>query len=421
MLTVNPSGVITSLSMLNVTDGVSPVSLGVGQTVDTDQIDVTPFVNPSSGSIVIDADGGNTTGSLSIVFNAAVPSVIITNDSLKNVNIGGIDVFNNENSPPTIMNEGLITNWQPTLDSVSSDLGSSINISSTNAAGGNITIGGSILNPGGPTIISSADGNIVASGPGSISIAGRSPCPRQKVTWAKVRSPIPLEIPVDTQASGGVQVTGWLGVNLAMTAMTTAAGPIVLDVANITAQDGSVDIAVADAEEVTYPGMSGLVSVVPSNSTVDITDIMAGGDINVTAGSTTAVETDVMLDGNIMASDDVNITATGSILSCNSTGPDITANEAELQAAGSIGTIVMPLNLSVSQLEASATGGGIWIDNSGPLVIGQGSSLDGLSAAGPLVVNNNGGSLTVEADILSTAGNINLRSSIRRTLETTSR
>ena len=141
----------------------------------------------------------------------------------------------------------------------------------------------------------------------------------------------------------------------------------------------------------------------PVDSTVNIGNITASGNISVTAGSTSQATTNLKLVGDLTASGIVNLQANGSIL--NSAGADITANEAVLQTDASIGADVMPFQLTVGQLAASAPGG-IYISNMGPLVIGVVAPLAGLNSAGPIALTNADGPLTVEQNVAA-GGNIN--------------
>ena len=224
ILHVNASGEITNLSMLTVTNGVGSKPLNMGQTV-TNAIVVNPFVNSSPGSIMIEAPDGTTTGSSQVTFNAAVPSVDIENDdpSLPLV-IQGLDAFGAD-SPPSIIDMALSggTNWNFTLNTGESTLGSDITISSP----GDITLEGPIDNPGGSVTLSSTGGNILASGPGSYIDAGAINLSTPAGAIGGSQS-LPLELPSSEQSLGGVQANGYLGVNLTLTAMASTPGSIVL-------------------------------------------------------------------------------------------------------------------------------------------------------------------------------------------------
>jgi len=91
---------------------------------------------------------------------------------------------------------------------------------------------------------------------------------------------------------------------------------------------------------------------------------------------------------------------------------DIDASDALLFAAIGIGQADNPLETTVDNLEAAATTGGIWIDNTGGLVIGGilttlGTTTTGLSAKGDIVVRAFSPH-TVTEDVVSTTGDITL-------------
>lgn len=91
--------------------------------------------------------------------------------------------------------------------------------------------------------------------------------------------------------------------------------------------------------------------------------------------------------GLVEATGDVILKAAGSIIN-SSADADIAmikAAKAELVAGKSLGSALSPLLLHVGCLEAKAEDGGVWLQNDGPLTIGDVSgALTGLSAQGPI-------------------------------------
>lgn len=81
--------------------------------------------------------------------------------------------------------------------------------------------------------------------------------------------------------------------------------------------------------------------------------------------------------------------------------PDIEATEVVLYAAQDIGASSNALDTVISNLEAQATAGGIWVGNTGDLTIGGStSSLNGLSAAGDIVVTTSG-TMDVDENVIA--------------------
>lgn len=91
----------------------------------------------------------------------------------------------------------------------------------------------------------------------------------------------------------------------------------------------------------------------------------------------------------------------GSIRDGNGSSLNLTAGNALLRANGGVGAAINALDGSISNLEASGGGGGVYLDNYRPLTIGQISGVVGVSSTGtgPILINNQG-SLTVTEDVI---------------------
>ena len=121
--------------------------------------------------------------------------------------------------------------------------------------------------------------------------------------------------------------------------------------------------------------------------TLTTTGNMALGNVTTSGGS-------LVSGGNIVdADDDNNITGAGMVL----------------QAAAGVGTAVDPLETTLANLEASGGTGGVFVANTGNLVIGGVSALVGVSATASNVSVSASGSLTVNETVSTTgSGNVTL-------------
>jgi hypothetical protein len=192
---------------------------------------------------------------------------------------------------------------------------------------------------------------------------------------------------------------------------------------------GTGDILISEFDAIT------LDSVVATDGSIVIT---AGGAITVANGtvsaagaghdvSLTSATGDVII-GRIEATNQVNVTAAGSILELGSDAdPEVVALVANFTAGGGIGTALSPLRLSVGTLSANASGAIAITDTddllangvsgaevsittlSGDLSVGTVSATGGMSvtAAGSILdANGDDLNLTAGADSFLTAGNV---------------
>jgi outer membrane protein OmpA-like peptidoglycan-associated protein len=139
----------------------------------------------------------------------------------------------------------------------------------------------------------------------------------------------------------------------------------------------------------------------PSN---DITLTNAANDFNtvaVNAGNNVSVTdaNDVAL-GSLTISGALSIAANGAITDGNGSANNVTAGSATLTGS-SIGTLADPIETSVSTLDAASTAGGLFINQTGPVV------LNNMVANGGNVVLSSTGTMTVNT-VTATAGAVNL-------------
>lgn len=117
---------------------------------------------------------------------------------------------------------------------------------------------------------------------------------------------------------------------------------------------------------------------------------------------------DLNLDQVVSTSGGVGLTAAGQILDDVDSGAiDISGGWAILTAGSGIGTSSDALETEVDRLEASGGIGGIWIDNTGGLIIGGISDVNGLNADGPIVVTASS-PVTVKENVSSISSNVSL-------------
>ena len=134
----------------------------------------------------------------------------------------------------------------------------------------------------------------------------------------------------------------------------------------------------------------------------DITLNNAANDFN-TIGITSANNVtlqdrnDISLTSSTVAAN-FNLTAGGAILDGDGSAINITAMTANLIAVSNIGTAVDPLEISVGTLNATTTGGGIFVNEANAVTLGN------ISAGGgnDIVISNTSGNITVNS--VTTAG-----------------
>ena len=267
-------------------------------------------------------------------------------------------------------------------------------LAANNSTSGDIQIDNSVA---GILTIGTVDGlSGITNGGGSVAVNNASPIvvgqdviATQSITLTAADSAAAGD---DVTVSAGVTVEGTNGnlainagdsINASANAALTAGGNITL-----TADAGSMDVL----------GAIILVdTAVVSSTGAGNVDLSATGDVALSSVSTSG---EVTIDST-----------TGSILDNGDDATDIIAATAVLTAAVMIGQTSgsgnESLETQLANLEASASAGGIYLDNQGNLIVGGVSGLDGLSSTDDLNVTTVG-SLTVSEAVDSNGGNVTL-------------
>jgi len=312
-LIVDATGRVVALEGLAVRDGGTP--LAVGDTVASERIVVEPIVNPFVGRVEIAAWGGSVEGFSEIDFDPTF-AVLIDNASAKQLVIQGIATFNTE-APPTITyvaSSGQAT-WRYALQPARE---TSVVVSSTSPTGGDIILEGDLLTPRGLVTIETAGGDIVAGPAGGEILAQAVVLVADQGTIGGVGAPLQLVFPInDLPPVGIVRAAGRDGVYLTAQAPASTGDPIAFVLGGIASAAGDVELLVRDAtrepEDCGCEGEKPNRDPVPAASTVTIRDIVAGGNVRVTAGSSSAVATEIVVEGNVVAAGTVTLAATGSL------------------------------------------------------------------------------------------------------------
>ena len=253
-------------------------------------------------------------------------------------------------------------------------------------------------------------------------------------TIGSAGQPIYVQFPlIGTSAAGDLQVAGQQGVYLSVQATTdNEASGVALNVGNITSADGNVEVLVPDATSLVVPacGCEGLAQLVPIASTVNLYNITAGGNIQITVGSANStVETDLAVEGQISAAGTVSVSSTGSLTQIwTGAGPDGNWSDASNWASGVVpqagSRLLFPASAagstSTNDLPAGTTFSAITVEASGCVIDGNAVTLDPpdgtglwidasdtlslpITLAGDTAIDVSSGSLTM-LDAIDTAG-----------------
>ncbi|MCY2964401.1 MAG: YDG domain-containing protein, partial [Planctomycetota bacterium] len=205
--------------------------------------------------------------------------------------------------------------------------------------------------------------------------------------------------------------------------LTTSAGA---SVASANSSSGAITLRGADlvlAGAVTASA-GGQVNLLPStaNRTIDLGATGGAGQFVVTDSELDLVTTTNRIvvgatnAGNVVFTGPVNMAnasslevISGGTVNDTGSGTVFTGTNLAITAAQGIGTTNPPLNIAVSNLEASGGTGGVNIANTGNLVIGGvNATLTGLSATNAAISISTTGSLTANEPIASAGGAVNL-------------
>ena len=252
-------------------------------------------------------------------------------------------------------------------------------ITSTGADTGTITITGTSTGTAGDdgvviqdaaSTVSSAEGNITITGTGNGGVE------------------LVAGVTLAVQATGGADIT-IIGTS------TGAVAGVQMD-SPISSNTGTVDILSND--DVTF-GADGDVNSVSGNVTVGA-DLAVGNNGGVVTMADGALidggsgDVDLEADGNVtvggvLTTGNVLIDSiSASVVDGGDAHKDVSAATAVITAAVDVGDLANALDTQLANLEATATTGGIWIDNMGALSVGGISAVIGMSAAGNINLTN---------------------------------
>ena len=269
-LSVDPTGKVTAESGLVVTDGANP--LAIGQTDTTGRIVVSALAPSNTSTLIVSAAGGTTSGSSNVVFESN-GTVIIQNASPNDLDLGALDVVET-GSPPPVTDTANHPNW--TYVGTTTTGGGFIDVSSSNAAGGNIHFTGPITNPLGGTVIDTSDGNLLADNPGAVIQTAAIDLEADQGTLGTPSQSLPVQLVFTPGITTAIsRATGGGGVYLDVQPTSSNAGPFNLPVNNVSSANGSVTLKFEDGQAASAP-TSDTITVQNVNSTQGNVTIVAG-------------------------------------------------------------------------------------------------------------------------------------------------
>ena len=251
---------------------------------------------------------------------------------------------------------------------------------------------------------------LTTSGTGSVAIA----------------ADVNIDVSADVTATSGI-IT--LVANSGGAASGTFAG-VLIDGATVSTTDGAITVTGQGGD--TGAGNHGVhlvagTAFTSTSGTVTVTGIAGNGGDALNMADGTQIDAgsgaigvigigDVVLAALATTTSVTVDSTTGSILDGGDSAKEITAATAVLTAATNIGIGANALETQVSNLEATAATGGIWIDNMNALTIGGIGATTGLSAAGNVSVTNDL-DITITELIQSTSGTVTLNSTAGSVLD----
>jgi hypothetical protein len=288
------------------------------------------------------------------------------------------------------------------------------------AASGNLVVGGNVT-AAGNLLLQAASGALsvrqAVSAGGNITLQAGTNLEQQALVRAgasvdaQAGAAILMDAAASTQAAGGLRYTA--GGLLAVGALN-AGGTISLSAADIADAGGDeVDLKAA-ALQIVSGGSAGSAG---NALDIEVAQVAAqvGGNLfltasgNVSLDATSAAGTVVVnASGDVavasMAAADIQLSAGGSIVGAAS-GTNLTANTAQLNAAGAIGGGSQHLEVRLSTLTAAAGAGGMFVTAHDGLTVAGAAT-----AAGHVVLVADSGGMTIAGTIDSAGGNVLLAS-----------
>ncbi|MHC4879004.1 MAG: beta strand repeat-containing protein, partial [Planctomycetota bacterium] len=396
-----------SIQFAGINAGALAVSVGTGNITDTSgaTISVTNQATFTSalGGITLGDNGGDTTNFGTLLFNAPLSAVSITEDSstdLVGANLAGsLDL----NSSDAIDDTGAASTGVTNLADIA---GTSITLGQAftagtltfNSAGAVDITENDATNLSGTSTADSLDlnsgGAITDDGSADVTVDNNA-------DFADTGGAgITLE---DTYAFGTLTFTSTGAVDITEAddtdlSGTSAASSLVLDSAGAIADDGSADLTVTNNSDLTgtsitlddtYDFGSLTTDTTGTNGAQDITetDGIAGLDLDAGAGT-------------------ISLVSGGALTDTDGTN-DVTASDVILEGDGGVGAGANAIQTTISQLDVSnATGGGIFVTNTGGLTLTDlggtnTNAVNGVGGGGEIAASS---PLTISADASTTGG-----------------
>ncbi|MBE9030746.1 DUF4347 domain-containing protein [filamentous cyanobacterium LEGE 11480] len=380
-LTVNPN--LTIVSEGNVSAQI------VGNEVIVSNLIASP-----TGSLTINSYGGDVTGNVTVHKNSVLNDVQLINNSTKDFRINQIQTINRsgtssdlelnaENSAGSTINFVTDVTGDPTIDI-------------RNSTASDIIFAGAINNATGVMSVLNQGGNIITTG---------AQLENKSVTLAATVGNVGtttnrLNLRLYDTNTENAALSATVGQNLYLNTQLVGSeiqlAPVTLtglDFNNITAGQ-NIDITVQAAEVPLFA--NNVVSPSASDGIYNLKNLSSTqGNVAVAFLRGTTVNI-----GQLSAlSGTVSLNTVGSLVDNNTTGADIVAQAAILQATVNTGAANNALETQVGKLEGS--GGNLWLNNTGNLAVGGISSLIGLSMTGQANITN-AGSITVNENVTAT-------------------
>jgi hypothetical protein len=243
------------LELENITAHAGDFQLAVGRTVVGNRIDIDSLQSAEgTGQILVQAEGGSTSGSSRITYNS-LGSALIRNDSAKDLFLHVLDIFDTAN-PPAVSNRAIKgqAKWSYTVAATTLANDTSIDVENTNVLAGDITLLGRISNPIGTTILRSQGGNIESSGRGAFIQTRLVDLRADRGEVGNGNARIVLQFAISMDLTSGIQQAyGERGVYLDILAGTTVADlALQFEINNVHAGQGNVDIRINDSQRISY-------------------------------------------------------------------------------------------------------------------------------------------------------------------------
>jgi fibronectin-binding autotransporter adhesin len=146
-----------------------------------------------------------------------------------------------------------------------------------------------------------------------------------------------------------------------------------------------------------------------AGGTMTATDVASLLDAELNDITLTTTSGDIAV-GTILAGGigDAFLTAAAAITDIDATNPDITADDVVLIGSTGVATSGDFLEISASNLEAVGGTGGVFVANSGSLIIGNIGSVVGVNASGGNIVVTTTGAMTVAENVTATGATTNV-------------